>query len=188
MIWKKSIRQLPYEIEKYTKQPKISRRIMFALFVLTYGLLLYFLFQATEVQAEVRNLKNTPALITRQIDPCTLKDVICPGEVEIAPKAQILPKKATPVLNSPLAERLRAIGGENLVQLIYRESGINPFAINKSSGACGLGQALPCSKLLKVCNTLDDVDCQIKWVVDYIHARYGTFEAANKFQLSNNWY
>jgi hypothetical protein len=53
-------------------------------------------------------------------------------------------------------------------QLINGESGWNPYAINKSSGACGLFQSLPCSKVLSVAGNLDNIDGQVRWGVDYI--------------------
>ena len=66
-----------------------------------------------------------------------------------------------------------------------KESGLNPYAVNKSSGACGLFQALPCSKL--PCS-LSDVACQAKWGVDYIKNRYGNPANALEFHYANNWY
>ena len=84
--------------------------------------------------------------------------------------------------SNAIVKRLRAIGGEPLVNLIQRESGFNPNAVNPSSGACGLFQRLPCSV------KLGDVDGQIADGVRYIKARYGTFTAAWNFWLNNNWY
>lgn len=69
--------------------------------------------------------------------------------------------------------------------LINKESSWNSHAINPSSGACGLVQALPCSKL--PCS-LDDAVCQIKWQVGYVNARYGSYNAAVAFHRANNWY
>ena len=69
--------------------------------------------------------------------------------------------------------------------LINKESGFNPYAWNKSSGAGGLFQALPFSKT--GCE-LSDVDCQIKWGIGYISARYGNPTAALNFHYLHNWY
>ena len=63
-------------------------------------------------------------------------------------------------------------------QLIIRESGCRPDAINPSSGACGIPQSLPCSKM--PC-TLQDPVCQIKWMDSYIRGRYNTWERAYAF-------
>lgn len=70
-------------------------------------------------------------------------------------------------------------------EIIAKESGFNPYAINASSGACGLGQALPCEKM--GCD-LSDVDCQLRWMKSYIDRRYGSPEQALNFHLLNGWY
>lgn len=53
--------------------------------------------------------------------------------------------------------------------LIGRESGWNPRAVNRSSGACGLPQRLPCSGLVNW-----PVETQIEWFIDYCVGRYGS--------------
>lgn len=60
---------------------------------------------------------------------------------------------------------------EPMYNIIKNESGFNPSAKNKKSGACGLGQALPCEKMN--CS-LTDVVCQAEWTVKYVQNRYGT--------------
>jgi hypothetical protein len=72
--------------------------------------------------------------------------------------------------------------------VVNSESGYNPYAVNKSSGACGLPQSLPCSKLLNRCESLDNVDCQIDWLIDYVRDRYKTPYYAYLFKVENNWY
>ena len=67
------------------------------------------------------------------------------------------------------------------------ESGNNPEAVNSSSGACGLGQAEPCSKLSSVCS-LSDYACQDAWFTRYMEERYGTWEAAYEhWIIHRNW-
>lgn len=66
-----------------------------------------------------------------------------------------------------------------------KESGNRTDAINPSSGACGLGQALPCSKL--PC-TLSDYACQDAWFTNYAMQRYGSWEAAQAFWVANHWW
>lgn len=65
------------------------------------------------------------------------------------------------------------------------ESGNNPHAINKYSGACGLGQSLPCSKM--PCS-LDDYSCQDSYFTAYALNRYGSWEAAYSFWVANRWW
>lgn len=71
----------------------------------------------------------------------------------------------------------------NAAELIHRESGCNPNAVNRSSGACGIPQALPCSKL----GTSDPV-AQIRWMQSYVNARYGGWAGAVAWHNAHNWY
>lgn len=70
--------------------------------------------------------------------------------------------------------------------LIMKESGFNPKALNPSSGACGIPQALPCSKLPQGINT--PVDQQIDWMIRYVKNRYGDPISALSFHRRMNWY
>lgn len=53
--------------------------------------------------------------------------------------------------------------------MVAKESGWNPNAVNKSSGACGLAQALPCSKLGP--NWSNPV-VALNWMNSYVNGRY----------------
>lgn len=71
--------------------------------------------------------------------------------------------------------------------LIVKESGCNPNAVNPSSGACGIPQALPCSKIAH-CGV--DPVCQLKWMDQYVKGRYGSWESALSawYSRSPHWY
>ena len=69
--------------------------------------------------------------------------------------------------------------------IVSRESSWNPNAINASSGACGLAQALPCSKMGP--NWSDPV-VALKWKYNYVTARYGGYPQAVAFWNANHWY
>lgn len=69
--------------------------------------------------------------------------------------------------------------------VVSRESGWNPNATNASSGACGLVQALPCSKVPG--NGYDPVD-NLKWANGYATGRYGSWKGAYEFWLANHWW
>lgn len=60
-------------------------------------------------------------------------------------------------------------------KLIINESGCNPNAVNPSSGACGIPQALPCSKIAH-CGT--EPVCQLRWMDSYVKGRYGSWDSA----------
>lgn len=69
--------------------------------------------------------------------------------------------------------------------VVSRESGWNPNATNSSSGACGLVQAYPCSKVPG--NGYDPVD-NLRWGNGYAVGRYGSWQAAVTFWKNNNWW
>ena len=74
-------------------------------------------------------------------------------------------------------------------ELLRRESGMNPTAINQSSGACGLFQSLPCQKMgCELSHDIHDVRCQIKWGAKYIYQRYGSVANALAWHDEHNWY
>lgn len=69
--------------------------------------------------------------------------------------------------------------------IVKKESGWNPNATNASSGACGLVQALPCSKVPG--NGYDPVD-NLRWGNGYAVGRYGSWAAAYDFWTRNHWW
>ncbi|MBY0687984.1 lytic transglycosylase domain-containing protein [Microbacterium marinilacus] len=69
--------------------------------------------------------------------------------------------------------------------IVSRESGWNPNATNASSGACGLVQALPCSK---VPGGGYDPVANLQWANGYAVGRYGSWANAYAFWTSNHWW
>ena len=69
--------------------------------------------------------------------------------------------------------------------MVAKESTWNPNALNKSSGACGLAQALPCSKLGP--NWSNPI-VALNWMHGYVNGRYGSWEKAYNFWQVNRWY
>lgn len=72
--------------------------------------------------------------------------------------------------------------------ILDHESGSDPYVVNKTSGACGIPQALPCSKLLNVVGSLDNIDGQLDWMIDYVAKRYSNPINAMEFWQSHHWY
>lgn len=70
-------------------------------------------------------------------------------------------------------------------KLIQKESSWNPNARNPSSGACGLPQALPCSKLGSEWNNPVHA---LRWADNYCKQRYGGWSGAWSFWTSHHWY
>lgn len=83
--------------------------------------------------------------------------------------------------------------GEKQYSCLYilwqRESRWNPLAENKSSGAYGIPQALPGSKMAKAGDDwLINPLTQVKWGLGYISGRYGTACTALQHSYDYNWY
>lgn len=76
-----------------------------------------------------------------------------------------------------------------LDELWTRESNWNPRAVNASSGAYGIPQALPGAKMSTVARDWStNAETQIKWGLWYIRASYGSPCGAWYFWESHSWY
>ncbi len=74
-------------------------------------------------------------------------------------------------------------------KIVDHESGWNPSATNASSGAYGLVQALPGSKMASAgADWQTNPATQIKWGLGYMNERYGSACGAWNFWQQNNWY
>lgn len=69
--------------------------------------------------------------------------------------------------------------------IVSHESGWNPNAVNKSSGACGLGQQLPCGKWAGAWN---DPVAALVAMQGYAIARYGSWANAYSFWIANHYW
>ena len=73
--------------------------------------------------------------------------------------------------------------------LIQKESSWNVQATNPSSGAYGLGQALPPSKMAPYgSDWRTSAQTQLTWMADYVSARYGGVCNAWAHSQQHNWY
>ncbi|MEU2129730.1 transglycosylase SLT domain-containing protein [Streptomyces sp. NPDC018352] len=73
--------------------------------------------------------------------------------------------------------------------IVQHESGWNHTATNASSGAYGLVQALPGSKMASAgADWKTNPSTQIKWGMDYMNSRYGSPCGAWSFWQANHWY
>lgn len=72
------------------------------------------------------------------------------------------------------------------VALWNQESGWNAYAVNPTSGAYGIPQALP--SVWDHPYNLGDYQAQVRWGDAYISGRYGNPAAAWAHEVANNWY
>ena len=76
-----------------------------------------------------------------------------------------------------------------LYRLWSRESGWNPRAYNPASGAYGIPQAVPGSKMASAgSNWRTNPVTQIRWGLRYIKQRYGSPHAAWNHEVRYGWY
>jgi hypothetical protein len=77
----------------------------------------------------------------------------------------------------------------SLGMLWTRESGWDNHAKNPSSGAYGIPQSLPASKMGALANPpVSSATAQIVWGLRYIKQRYGDPDAAWAHETANGWY
>lgn len=79
------------------------------------------------------------------------------------------------------------ISSTSTLKLLRKESGYDLHAVNPSSGACGMGQMLPCDKFGPgSCwpRLQKQADCFIRYVL----GRYYTPTVAWQFWLAHHWY
>ena len=73
--------------------------------------------------------------------------------------------------------------------IISRESGWRPEAMNASSGATGLCQALPGSKMASAgSDWATNPITQLEWCDGYARGRYGSWASAYNFWINNHWW
>jgi len=116
------------------------------------------------------------------------------------PKKSVIIKVAKPksvqpraVANSnPKQYALSVVGQKQfncLEPLWDRESGWNYRAHNSSSGAYGIPQALPGSKMSSAgADWKTNPITQVKWGIHYVNGRYGSACGAWNFWRSHHWY
>ncbi|MFF4578866.1 transglycosylase SLT domain-containing protein [Streptomyces sp. NPDC001373] len=74
-------------------------------------------------------------------------------------------------------------------KIVTHESGWDYTATNSASGAYGLVQALPASKMSTAgSDWKTNPATQIKWGLDYMNERYGSPVGAWNFWQANHWY
>ncbi|GAB2724565.1 hypothetical protein GCM10010442_52430 [Kitasatospora kifunensis] len=103
-----------------------------------------------------------------------------------------MPATASAATLSPQAIAAQIVPASQLSsfsEIIFHESSWNVYATNPSSGAYGLGQALPASKMASAgADWRTNPRTQITWAYDYMNSRYGSPNAAWSFWQNHHWY
>jgi hypothetical protein len=73
--------------------------------------------------------------------------------------------------------------------IIMVESHWHVWATNPSSGACGIAQALPCSKMASMgADYRTSPLTELRWLIHYAVGRYGSICAAYRYRMSHGYY
>ena len=103
-------------------------------------------------------------------------------------------KRSLPPASGTCAEWARAAGVSEAdlataLDLMYHESGCRVDARNASSGAYGIPQALPGSKMAAFGSDWEtNPITQIKWMISYVNGRYGGWAQASNWWYAHGWY
>lgn len=112
------------------------------------------------------------------------------GSISSAPYADYSTSELKSLAASILSSR--GFGQEDFncfAYIVNKESSWNPRAQNPSSGAYGLMQALPGSKMSSHgSDWATNPETQIRWGLDYMVGRYGSPCGAYNFWINNSWY
>ncbi|WP_243392023.1 lytic transglycosylase domain-containing protein [Rathayibacter rathayi] len=113
-----------------------------------------------------------------------------PAAVPVARAAAPDPGSAKAIAYDMIVQRGWADSEYDCLVLLWnRESGWNVYAENKSSGAYGIPQALPGSKMATVgSDWASNASTQITWGLGYISGRYGSPCGAWGHSQSLGWY
>ncbi len=134
--------------------------------------------------------KSTPAKPAAPVAKHTVKTVVRHSSTKSSSSGESAPDPYAGESAYKIAEGIVPAGQfAAFAWIIDHESGWNVEARNPSSGAYGLGQALPASKMAPYGpDYLTDPVTQIKWALAYMDGRYGSPDAAKAFWESHGWY
>jgi hypothetical protein len=165
--------------------------LLIAIINLIYGICLQSSHKPAETQKEEQITSETTTTSTTTTTTTKTTKKVVKTTHKTTHKVQV--HKVNTAGKEEYINYAKQVGGYNetqmscLINLWNRESGWNPNSVNKSSGACGIPQAYPCSKIKKQQGS-NDWKAQIRWGINYVNSRYKTpCGAWNHFQ-KKNWY
>lgn len=144
--------------------------------------------KATPVHGSPSTLKPevTAKTVTSKVEPtAVLADQTPAPQPETPAAAVVAPVYPTDHVALMSAAGISPSDYGAVDYIVSHESGWNPNAVNASSGATGLPQALPYSKT--GC-AFGDAVCQLSWASTYAVSRYGSWWAAQAYwAVHSNW-
>ncbi len=135
-----------------------------------------------EVQFE-NNIEVSRTLVSEEVTREPIPEIVVVGA-----KASIPPER------QQCASWMREAGIpedhlEAALYIVYHESGCRVDASNTASGAYGIPQALPGSKMASAgADWETNPVTQLRWMDSYVRGRYGGWPEAVNFKQSHGWY
>ncbi|MGP4012457.1 transglycosylase SLT domain-containing protein [Streptomyces sp. 4N124] len=124
------------------------------------------------------------ALTTAAVAAAATGLVLTAAPAQAAPASSAAQAKAIAKQMIPNTAQYNAFS-----KIVEHESGWDVDAMNASSGAYGLVQALPGSKMASAgSDWKTNAKTQIEWGLDYMNDRYGSPVGAWNFWQANGWY
>lgn len=108
-------------------------------------------------------------------------------QAKVEEKSKLATLASSITISAPVSASISGCGDNTYSAYIYsHESGCNT-TITNSEGCIGIGQACPASKLIASCPSLDYA-CEDSFFSAYAVGKYGSWEAAYDFWVSNHWW
>lgn len=148
-------------------------------------------YQVTTVNGETTRVPVSSVVVTPKVDQVVLVGTGTPEEVALAQAGDGRTPQSAQAVAHVLVQAHGWGEGEFqcLVNLWNRESTWNYQAVNPSSGAYGIAQALPGNKMAETgADWQTNPVTQIKWGLGYISGRYGTPCSAWAHSNAVGWY
>jgi hypothetical protein len=139
------------------------------------------------VEQKIDRVINKPI---EEIKPATSESVVAKAPALACQNgtktySKVLPEQEELMTQAGIAKDQQLSAG----CIIYMESGWNYQATNPTSGAYGLPQSLPASKMASAgADWKSNPITQLKWANQYATTRYGSWSEAVKFWTSNKWW
>jgi hypothetical protein len=138
---------------------------------------------------------DVPFVNEAKVDPVAVIDSYADRSAAIMRPRDIPSRNRTPITNRTrtilfaYAQYGSEFQAKAFIEIIWRESRFDHKATNPSSGAYGLGQALPPEKMDNVgADWRNNPMTQLKWVAKYIEERYGSPAEALAHHDDMGWY
>lgn len=145
---------------------------------------------STSTSTPTATRSETPLPSQTPTTPTTSKTTPPPTSSSSSSSSSNMGYNATPAQAKAIAESV--VPSSQFLcfsNIIERESSWEVHATNPSSGAYGLGQALPGYKMASMGSAWrNSALIQIKWALSYMTGRYGSPCAAWAFWQAHNWY